>query len=143
MSGGYLSAITNYSILAHDFVSSNSQCNSIETSFRILEILRTRKSLIIIFPFFSDPKLSPSVGKNDFVAKFFPEASIHRCSVKKLFLKNVENSEGNTLDEISGICCNFNRTETPVQLLSCNFHKYLKTQNLFCQGLLNRLIKWE
>ena len=53
---------------------------------------------------------------------WFTEAVAQRCSVKKVFLEILQNSQENT--------CNFNNKETLTQVFSCEFCKISK--NTFC-----------
>ena len=51
------------------------------------------------------------------------EALVQKCSVKKAFLKILQNSQENTCDRVSflGLACNFIKKETLAQVFSCEF----------------------
>ena len=65
------------------------------------------------------------------------EAVTWRCSVKKLFLKISPNSQENTCARVSFLlklqteACNFIKTETLVQVFSCEFCEIFKNTFLY------------
>ena len=76
------------------------------------------------------------------------ERSRHRrCSIEKLFLKILQNSQENTCIEVSYlITCNFIKKENPTQVLSCEFCESFK--NTFftehfcaCASVLSHALK--
>ena len=63
---------------------------------------------------------------------FLTEAVIRRCSVKKVFLEILQNSQKNTCARVSFLiklqtsACNFIKKETLAQVFSCEFCKISK-----------------
>ena len=64
------------------------------------------------------------------------EAVAMRCSIKKVFLKMLENSQGNTCVGVSFLpqAWNFMKKETPTHVFSCEFCEIFK--NTFFSGTL-------
>ena len=66
----------------------------------------------------------------------YPEAAPRRCSVKKVFLENSQNSQQNTCARVSFLiklqpyACNFIKKETLAQVFSCQFYEISK--NTLC-----------
>ena len=53
------------------------------------------------------------------------EAAARRCSVKKMFLKVLQNWQENTCVRVSA--CNFSKKETLAQVFSCEFYEISKS----------------
>ena len=72
--------------------------------------------------------------------QFFMEAVVQRCSVKKVFLKILQNSQANTCARGSFLiklqACNFIKKESLAQVFSCEFCEIFK--NIF----FHRHLRW-
>ena len=72
--------------------------------------------------------------------------SHHRCSVKKIFLENSQNSQENTCARVSFLiklqACHFIRKQTLAQVFSCEFCEFSKN-TFFTEHLWWLLLDWK